>query len=148
MYLADDRLRISWPRVGDSSIFGQSRDRLQRITAALQGTFITSLKWNDKNEQTLLTGHPTGGCIMAEDAAAGVVNDRSQVFDGTSGTGVHPGLYVMDGAIIPRSIGVNPLLTLSALAERNCRHLAQERGWTIDYTLPRAHAPAAAGMVS
>ena len=38
-----------------------------------------------------------------------------------------------DGAVIPRPLGVNPLLTISALAERCCQLLARDRGWDIDY---------------
>jgi cholesterol oxidase len=39
----------------------------------------------------------------------------------------------MDAAVMPRSLGVNPLLPICALAERSCELLAQDRGWTIGY---------------
>ena len=66
------------------------------------------------------TAHPLGGCRMARSAAAGVVNHRGQVFDASAGDerAVHPGLYVADASIIPTALGNNPLLTITALAER------------------------------
>ncbi|MCI0600196.1 MAG: GMC family oxidoreductase [Beijerinckiaceae bacterium] len=98
--------------------------------------------WNELASQQLLTGHPLGGSPMAGDASAGVVNHKGQVYSSSSGTAVYRGLYVMDAAAIPRSLGANPLLTVCALAERSCHHLARDYGLTINYDLPsRSVAP-------
>lgn len=68
---------------------------------------------------------------MSIDRDGGVVNHKGEVFDAGAGRGatdVHLGLYVIDGSIIPRSLGCNPLLTITALAERAMLHLGREQG--------------------
>jgi cholesterol oxidase len=136
--LEEDRLRIHWPHVGGQPIFHRISKALQDATEALGGTYLTSPIWNTLLGERLVTVHPLGGCVMADDAQRGVVNHKGQVFAGPQGSAVYEGLYVSDGAVIPRPLGVNPLLTISALAERCCALLARDRGWTIDYTLPSA----------
>ena len=79
---------------------------------------------------------------MAEDAAHGVVNHEGRVFNATSGTHTHEGLYVADGAVVPRPLGVNPLFTISALAERTCALLAEKLRGKIDYTFRPAEREA------
>lgn len=69
----------------------------------------------------VISVHPLGGCAMADTAAGGVVNHRGQVFK--SGGDIHTGLYVMDGAVIPAALEVNPFLTIAALAWRSCEFI-------------------------
>lgn len=140
MRLEDDRLRIDWPGVGRQAIFQAVHERLHRATEALGGEYMKNPIWSQLLGQDLVTVHPLGGCPMGDDAASGVVNQKGQVFSAPGGSDVHEGLYVCDGAIVPRSLGVNPFLTISALAERCCDLLAADRGWRIDYTLPSASA--------
>jgi cholesterol oxidase len=73
--------------------------------------FIDSV--NGKN----WTAHPLGGVVL------GLATDNYGRIEG------HPGLYVMDGALIPGSAGaVNPSLTISALAERNIEQIIAAGG--------------------
>ena len=63
---------------------------------------------------------------MGVDVNDGVVNSDGQVFwnDGSvDKTKVYPKLYVVDGSIIPDSLGVNPSLTISALSFRAAIHI-------------------------
>jgi len=138
-------LVLSWPGVGDQPIFQRANDRLKQATEALGGTFVYNPLWSKLLHRNLITVHPLGGCVMADDASGGVVNHKGQVFSGTSGNSVYDNLYVVDGAIIPRPLGVNPLLTISAVAERSAALMAKDRGWQIDYRLPSA--PRAAAVV-
>ena len=141
MHLVDDRLRIDWPDADKQEIFDAIQRRLVDATTALGGTYVRNPMASPRLGRDLVTVHPLGGCVMGEDAGSGVVNHKGQVFAGTGGIDVHDGLYVCDGAIVPRSIGVNPLLTISALAERCCELMAADRNWPIDYSLPGHSQP-------
>ncbi len=57
------------------------------------------------------TAHILGGACMGKTAAAGVIDDHHEVFG-------YPGLYVIDGSAVSANPGVNPSLTITALAER------------------------------
>jgi len=68
----------------------------------------------------IAVSHPLGGCRIARDVGEGVVDEFGRVFDKLK-NGARPyydGLYLADGAIIPTALGVNPSLTISALALR------------------------------
>lgn len=139
--LEDDRLRVHWPGVGTKPIFDEVDERLREASAALGATYVRDPLWTKLLGNGLITVHPLGGCPMGEDATAGAVDHKGRVFADAAGAEVHPGLYVSDGSVVPRSLGVNPLLTISALAERCCELIAVDNGWTIDYALPSAPPP-------
>jgi cholesterol oxidase len=65
---------------------------------------------------------------MGDNHTTGVVNDQGQVYNAQGG--LHAGLYVADAAVIPTSLGVNPFMTISALAERRAEHLVTTLGGT------------------
>jgi cholesterol oxidase len=127
MYLDGDRLTIRWPDVGRQAPFMRANEMMLGAARALGGTYIPSPTWHELLGRKPVTGHPLGGCPLADDARDGVVNHRGQVFSGDAGDQVHPGLFVMDGSIVPVALGVNPLLTITALAERGCELMAGDR---------------------
>lgn len=118
MYLEDDRLRISWPGVDRHRVFQKAKNLLKLANEPFRSTYID-------NVTHLVTVHPLGGCCMADNAECGVVNHEGQVFKGKKGTDPHPRLYVCDGSVVPRSVGVNPFLTISAIAERTAARLVR-----------------------
>lgn len=75
------------------------------------------------NAGPIFTVHPLGGCPMADRAQDGVVNDCGQLFCAAEGTDVYPALVVLDGAIVPTALGINPALTIAALAEHSLDRL-------------------------
>jgi cholesterol oxidase len=131
--------QIRWPGVADQPVYARVDEALTRAAAAVGARYIKSPLAVTSVGAKPATAHPLGGCGMGEDAGGGVVNHKCQVFAGRSGEGVYPGLYVCDGAVIPRSIGVNPLLTITALAERAMVHLARDHNLGFD-TAPRQPA--------
>jgi len=56
------------------------------------------------------TAHILGGCPFGRRAQEGVIDLDCQINN-------YPGLYVVDGSIVPANLGVNPSLTITALAE-------------------------------
>jgi len=60
---------------------------------------------------TPLTAHILGGCVIGKDAAGGVIDSDHRVFG-------YQNLYVCDGSAISANPGVNPALTITAMAER------------------------------
>jgi cholesterol oxidase len=62
------------------------------------------------------TAHVLGGARLGADPTTSVCSPEQEVWG-------HPGLFVMDGSVLPANVGVNPSLTITALAERAARGL-------------------------
>ena len=109
-----------------------------------------------------VTVHPLGGCRMGRSFQDGVVNAWGQVYRPDTPPGAMPagdplpggsppgqpalyeGLVVLDGSIMPTSLGINPSLAIAALAELAIPHLAAQ--WELqpaDATTPLAAQRAA-----
>lgn len=63
--------------------------------------------------------HPLGTARIGANAAQGVCDEKHRVFG-------WDGLYVMDGASVPSSLGANPQVTIMALAARAAAWVAEE----------------------
>jgi cholesterol oxidase len=123
-----DQPRVSWPGVGNQPIFQKMNSQIQKHTKALGGTYVKNPLWGLAPFNTLVTAHPLGGCVMSDSHTMGAVNHLGQVYDDQGG--LYPGLYITDGATIPTSLGVNPFLTISALAEWRAEQMITDLGGT------------------
>jgi cholesterol oxidase len=113
--LENDEASVHWPGYASQACRAEMAALVAQYAAAYGGHGAPF----EPGENT--TAHPLGGCRMAATAADGVVNHRGEVFDAAPGRdprAVQPGLYVADASIIPSALGNNPLLTITALAER------------------------------
>ncbi|MCK4694030.1 MAG: cholesterol oxidase, partial [Anaerolineales bacterium] len=68
-----------------------------------------------------MTAHMLGGCIFGSDASEGVVDVNCEVFN-------YPGLFIIDGSIVPANPGINPSLTITALAEYAMSRVPAKKG--------------------
>jgi hypothetical protein len=112
-------------------LFTKMRNTMEKIAKHLgkggSASFSTPL-WDpaDANGSLTIVLHNLGGCSMGKDRNNGVVNSFGQVYKGDSAvpTETYLDFYVVDGGIVPTSIGVNSSLTISALAFRMAEKIA------------------------
>lgn len=155
----DGALRVRWKGVGDQAPFLAMDHRLRAATPHgadhLRNPLWQFMPEREylglgQTDRRLFTVHPLGGCRMAVNARDGVVDPWGRVFDcgglpadladprteadrtarsGQHDRSVHPGLAVLDGSIVPTALGINPLLTITALAEGAIDHWQQQERW-------------------
>jgi choline dehydrogenase-like flavoprotein len=74
----------------------------------------------DGNRSTLFSAHQMGTCAMGTDPRRAVCGPDGQVF------GVR-GLYITDASAFPASSGVNPMITIMALAHHTVQRMFDDR---------------------
>ncbi|MEH6637012.1 MAG: GMC family oxidoreductase [Halioglobus sp.] len=126
-------IRVAWKNVGRSRCILDDNSALKAATIGVQGQFVPNPMWTEPMNYKLITVHPLGGCPMGDNVKTGVVNPDCEVYDGSGG--LHEGLYVMDGSVIPTAGAVNPLLTITAVSEHAMQQIAAKHKWQIDYAL-------------
>ncbi len=118
------QLRMRWELAPNLPLYTAQSRLAQDVAKALGGELTHSPTWKLLHQP--LTIHNLGGCHMADDAEHGVTDGHGEVFG-------HPGLFVLDGSIIPRAIGANPSHTISAVAERSIegiiRRITDQPSW-------------------
>lgn len=126
-----DRLRMAYPCDQITSV-AQLQDRYLKQVEVQGGIYlpnpvlhplpesVSDLLSGPRMKESTFTVHPLGGCCMADSPEHGVVDHLGRVFDVRPGgeIALHGGLLVLDGSIVPTSLGANPLFTIAALAER------------------------------
>jgi cholesterol oxidase len=109
LHMTDGVLDLKWDITRSLQLFETIEKRHKTLAHATGGHPFPLPTWLFSHE--LVTPHPLGGCNMGPSADRGVVNHLGEVFG-------YENLYVADGAIVPRPLGVNPSRTIGALAER------------------------------
>jgi len=101
--------RLVWPYRDNRRLYTAEGQVARWIARALGGRMTPSPTWRYLRQA--VTVHNLGGVPMGDIATDSVVDTYGQVHG-------HPGLYVVDGAVIPSATGVNPSATIAAVAER------------------------------
>ena len=129
--LESDKLVLSWPGAKDQPVYARVDAALSKLVGEVGGSYVKNPLAGTVMGHQPATAHPLGGAGMGADRTTGAVDHKCRVFDGTVGAGstaVYEGLYVIDGSVIPRSLGCNPLFTITALAERAMLHAGRDYG--------------------
>lgn len=99
---------LNWTKEMNAPSVNAAKAFFDKVAAANSGTrYRNDLFQNGQQFVDYFTYHPLGGMILGE------ATDLNGEVRGV------PGLFVMDGSLIPGKIGVNPFVTITAIAERN-----------------------------
>ncbi len=120
----EETVQVSWAETHPETEarWSVAAEKMRAIYRALDGDMMLD---NYRHRGTVNTAHPLGGCRMADygEPTEGIVNPDGELF-------TNPNLFVVDGAIIPCALGVNPSLTIAAVAESIAARLIAGDGTT------------------
>jgi cholesterol oxidase len=134
-------LEARWDVPSNLPLYRTQEQLCQDIARALGARAVYNPLW--ERLHIPVSVHNLGGCTMADESAYGVLDSGGQVHH-------YPGLYVLDGAALPSSTGVNPSSTIAAVAERNVERAIREAlgnpGWVAPERAPLEPQPFRAGL--
>jgi cholesterol oxidase len=119
-------LTLDYPDPSNNPLFTKTREVMSKLGDAMGGKYVDFPMWSKDlfGTRKLVVTHPLGGCPIGRSGSEGTADLQGRVFTGSNGTDVHPGLYVADGSLMPGPIGVNPTLTIVAVALQVARGIA------------------------
>ncbi len=105
-------VKLNWDKTHTDEMVTNAMKFIDKMNAANGGT-LASLLFNSGIGEDICY-HPLGGCVI------GKATDNYGRVKGMDN------LYVIDGSLIPGTVGVNPFLTITALAEHCMEHIIQD----------------------
>lgn len=104
-------LTTSLGRSVDGALYDEMERMIRKVAGEYEPKRLLFEVLSGRDPKGLFTVHPLGGCSIGRSPEDGFTDHRGEVFG-------HPGLFVADGSLYPRSPGIAPSMTIAALAER------------------------------
>jgi len=115
---------VDWNVASNHPLYDIQSELSADFAKSLRGHLTLNPLW--ETLRVPVSVHNLGGCPMGEVEGDGVVDPYGEVYE-------YPGLYVLDGSILPGATGANPSHTIAAVAERNIeaaiRKIRTEPSW-------------------
>jgi cholesterol oxidase len=108
--------RLDDPAAAPRAFIPEATELARRFAEKVRGVSVSMM--TETMLGTPSTAHILGGCCIGGSAAEGVIDARHRVFG-------YDGLYVVDGSAVSANPGVNPSLTITAMAERAMSFIPQ-----------------------
>ncbi|WP_239123822.1 GMC oxidoreductase [Rhizocola hellebori] len=108
---AAGKVDLNWQTAWKQPSINMAKTIFDKINAKEGTIYRTDLFGTYKIWGDHLTYHPLGGAVL---------NKATDNYGRLHG---YPGLYVIDGSLIPGNTSVNPFVTITALAERNIEQI-------------------------